>query len=467
MTELLLLGIGLIAGGAAAWFLSSSRSSGTVTELRARVNLQQTTLQAKDQEINSLHQQLRAESEAKVAAQTRLGDVEASLEDQKKLLEDARQKLSDTFKALAADTLRDAHGEFLTLAKGELAKAQSEATGALEAREKAVEGLVRPLRESLERYERQIQEIEKGRRQDYGSLDKQLQDLQRVTGSLDVALRTPQARGRWGEMTLRRVAELSGMVKHCDFTEQETLFGEAGRLRPDMIVHLPGGRRIAVDAKVPLQAFLDAMSAASEPERLAHLTRHAQQVRSHMLGLAAKNYWAQLEPAPDLVILFLPGESFFSAAIEKDRTLIEEGIEKRVLLATPTTFIALLRSVVHGWQQQRLSENASAISELGKDLYSRMKIFADHFAGVGSALGKAVESYNRASGSLESRLLVAARRFKEFGAGNPDEITTVEPLDERPRSLSSPDWNGEPDSHEAEHEGKPNSEGNQTFHNLI
>ncbi len=463
MTELALLGVGLIIGGVVAWFLAASRGSGTVTELRAQLAQLQTALQGKEQEVQALHQQVRTEIESKVAAQTRLNDVQVSLDDQKRLLDEARKNLADTFKALAADTLRDTHGEFLTLAKSEFAKAQAEATGELEVREKAIEGLVKPLRDSLERYERQIQEIEKERRQDYGSLDKHLKDLQRVTGSLDIALRTPQVRGRWGEMTLRRVAELAGMVKYCDFTEQETLFGDSGRLRPDMIVNLPGGRRIAVDAKVPLQAFLDAVGAASEPERKNHLARHAQQVRSHMLGLAAKNYWEQFDPAPDLVVLFLPGESFFSAALEQDRTLIEEGIEKRVLLATPTTFIALLRSVVHGWQQQRLSESAWAIRDLGKELYGRMKIFADHFGGVGSALGKAVESYNKASGSLESRLLVAARRFKEFGAGGPEDIAALEPVEDLPRSLTNPEWDADSDSRNTEREEKPNSEAAKHF----
>ncbi|MGH9784427.1 MAG: DNA recombination protein RmuC, partial [Terriglobia bacterium] len=400
----------------------------------------QMALQGKEQDIQTLHQQVRTESEQKVAAQTRLNEAQASLEDQKKLLEEAKRNLTDTFKALAADTLRDTHGEFLMLAKSEFAKAQAEATGELELRQKSIEGLVNPLKESLNRYEREIQEVERSRGKAYASLEEQVRSLQKVATSLDTALRTPQVRGQWGEMTLRNAAELAGMSEHCDFTEQETVTSESRRLRPDLIVRLPGGRRIAVDAKAPLQGFLDAQSATSEADRKAHLARHAQQVRSHMHQLSAKNYWEQFDPAPDLVVLFLPGESFFSAALEQDRTLIEEGLGKRVLLATPTTFIALLRSVAYSWQQQRLSESAWAIRDLGKEMYGRMKTFADYFAGVGDALGKAVESYNKATGSLESRLLVAARKFKEYGAGGPEEIAILEPVEDRTRSLSAPEW---------------------------
>lgn len=439
MTELALLVLGLVVGGAVAWFAASSKVGGTVAELRAQVGQLHTALQGKEQDMQTLHQQVRAESEQKVAAQTRLSEAQASMEDQKRLLEEAKRNLSDTFKALAADTLRDSHGEFLTLAKGELAKVQAEATGELEVRRTAIEGLVKPLKESLDRYEREIQEIERSRGKAYTALEDQVKGLQSLTASLNNALRTPQVRGRWGEMTLRNAAELAGMSDYCDFTEQETLSGDSGRLRPDLIVRLPGGRRIAVDAKAPLQAFLDAHAATSEPERQNHLARHAQQVRSHMNQLSAKNYWEQFDPAPDLVVLFLPGESFFSAALEQERGLIEEGLQKRILLATPTTLIALLRSVAYGWQQQILTENASVVRDLGKQLYDRIKIFADHFAGTGAALGKAVESYNRAAGSLETRLLISARKFKELGAGGAEDIVTLEHVEERPRPLVATD----------------------------
>jgi DNA recombination protein RmuC len=281
----------------------------------------------------------------------------------------------------------------------------------------------------------------------YGGLEQHLKQLaseaeklQQQTGSLATALKGgPQVRGRWGEMTLRRVAELAGMSEHCDFTEQETLTSEAGRQRPDMIVNLPGGRRIAVDAKVPLQAYLDAAAAGSEDERQKSLAHHGELVRKHMNQLAVRSYWEQFDRTPEMVVLFLPGESFFAAALEQDRTLIEDGMEKRVILATPTTLIALLRAVAYGWRQEQLERNAQAISDLGKQLYDRVRTFVGHFEGVGSGLHRAIENYNKAVGSLESRVLPSARRFKELGAATGEEIVEAEPVDETPRALAAPE----------------------------
>ena len=416
MSEWVLLGVGLVLGGLLGWIWATARSKSLLSDL---------------------HQQIRTESEQKVAAQTELRQAQLSLEEQKKLLEAAGEKLSDTFNALAAEALKSNNQAFIDLAKTTFETIQAQAKGDLETRQKAIDGLVSPLKESLVRYEQQIAEMEKSRQSAYGGLAEQLSALQKVTGSLDVALRTPQVRGRWGEMTLRRVAELAGMSQHCDFTEQETLTGGTGQQRPDMIVNLPGGRRIAVDSKVPLQAFLDAASAASEADRRAQFARHGQQVRAHMNQLGAKKYWEQFDQAPDFVILFLPGESFFGAALEQDRSLIEDGMEKRVILATPTTLIVLLRAVAYGWREVQLAQNAQEISDLGKELYDRIRKFTEHFEGIGSALRKAVEAYNDATGSLEHRVLTSARRFKELGAATGEEIPEVESIEEKPRALAA------------------------------
>jgi DNA recombination protein RmuC len=452
----------------------------TSSEVRAQLNALQTFLDAKEKEISGLQQLLRGEGEQKVkaqteveqlkgsledlealrgriktegelrvAAETKLKEAQASLEEQKKLLEEAKKDLVDTFQALSAEALKSNNQAFITLARSTFETIQAHAKGELETRQQAIDALVGPLRESLTRYEKQILEMEKARQSAYGTLEEQLrtlattnQQLQEKTSTLAIVLKGgSQARGRWGEMTLRNAAELAGMSEHCDFTEQETLESESGRLRPDMIVRLPGNRRIAVDAKVPLQAFLDASAAAKEEERKAALERHAQLARTHMNQLAARSYWEQLEPAPEFVVLFLPGESFFSAALEQDRTLMEDGMRKRVVLATPTTLIALLWAVEYGWRQEKIAENARLISELGKELYDRIRPFLAHLQGIGSALEKAVDAYNKAVASMEARVLPSARKLKELGAATGDEIPEIEPVDEAPRALAAAEAN--------------------------
>ena len=393
-----------------------------------------------------MREQLKVEGELRVAAETSLRETEASLQEQKNLLEEAKKSLTETFQALSAEALKSNNQAFIALARSQFETLQAQAKGDLETRQKAIDGLVGPLKESLGRYEHQILEMEKARQKAYGTLDEQLRTLgqankrlEEETKHLATALSSPlKARGRWGELTLRRVVELAGMSDHCDFTEQETIMTESGRQRPDMIVNLPGIRRIAVDAKVPLQAFIDAVDPEkSEEERAKALANHGALVRSHMNQLAERKYWEQVGPELELVVLFLPGESFFSAALEQDREIIDDGMQKKVVLATPTTLIALLRSAAYLWQQEKIAQNARQISVLGCELYERLRTFLGHFQALGSSIGRAVESYNKAVGSMESRVLTSARKFKELGAASGEEIAELEPVDAAPRTLEA------------------------------
>jgi len=449
MNSWLMLVVGLVLGGAMVWLWALGKTK-LIEELRAQKDALQSDLGARTREMAGeraeLQQQVRNESEQRVAAQTEYKQAKAALEEQRRLLDEAQVKLTHTFEALSAQTLKSNNQAFLDLAKSTFDAIQAQARGDLDKRQQAIDGLVAPLKESLARYENAIQEMERTRQSAYGGLYEQLkglsettQRLQQEAGTLTNALKGgPQVRGRWGEMTLRRAAELAGMSAYCDFDEQETLFGELGRLRPDMIVNLPGGRRIAVDAKAPLQTFLDAASAASESERAECLGRHGAVVRDHMNKLARKEYWDQFgEDRPEIVVMFLPGESFFSAALEQDRTLIEDGIAKRVILATPTTLIALLRAVAYGWRQEQAERNAQVIGELGREVYDRLRVFTAHFVGIGNALGKALKAYNDATASLESRVLISARKFRELGAATGDELPAAEPLDISVRSVEA------------------------------
>jgi len=358
---------------------------------------------------------------------------------------DARDQLADTFKALSAEALASSNRSFLELAQATLAREQEAARFDLERRSQAIGELVAPVRVSLEKFEQQIGGIEKARIEAYSTLTEQVKSLaesqgqlRNETANLVKALRAPQTRGRWGELQLKRVVEMAGMLDHCDFFEQESTDTEEGRLRPDMIVKLPGGKNIVVDAKAPLAAYLDALEAKDEDERARKLADHARQVRDHLTKLGRKSYWEQFQPSPDFVVLFLPGETFYSAALEADPSLIECGVESRVILATPTTLIALLRAVAYGWKQEALNDNAQRISALGRELYERIAVLADHWGTVGKNLGEAVAAYNRAVGSLESRVLVSARRFKELQAAPEDrDIRDMTPVEAQPRALQA------------------------------
>src|SRR5579864_6819544 len=362
----------------------------------------------------------------------------------------AAEDLQNAFKALAADALKSNNSSFLQIAQETLKRFQSDARGDLDARQKAVADLVTPVRESLNKVDAQIQQMEIARGEAYGELRAQVQslittqkELQSETGNLVRALRTPNVRGRWGEIQLRRVVEIAGMLSYCDFAEQETIQSESGRLRPDLVVKLPGGKRVVVDAKTPLQAFLDAFETTDEEARRACLANHARQVRDHINTLAGKKYWEQFESTPEFVVMFLPGETFFSAALEQDTGLIEHGVLNKVIPASPTTLIALLKAVAYGWNQAKLARNAQQISALGKELHERLKKLATHITAVGTNLDRAVEAYNQAVGSLESRVLVSARKFAELGAPVAEDIPEVEPIEKTARTLSF-EWDDEP-----------------------
>jgi DNA recombination protein RmuC len=357
-----------------------------------------------------------------------------------------RTEVVREFQALATAALRESKSDFLELARTQLEGLNAKASADLEQKRQAVEHLVKPIAERLERFDGKIHELERARTEAYGSLLAQVRglnetqrELREQTGNLVTALRAPAVRGRWGEMQLRRVVEAAGMVAYCDFAEQSTIGGADGVGRPDLIVHLAGGKNVVVDAKAPIEAYLDALEEKDETLRAGKLRDHARQVRDHVLKLSAKSYWSKLESSPEFVVLFIPGETFFGAALEHDPSLIEEATKRQVILATPTTLIAVLWAIAHGWREERLAQNAREISELGRDLHGRLGTLAEHFGKLRRSIESVVRSYNDAAGSLESRVLVSARRLKDLGTTATGEIDVLESVETVPRQLNAPE----------------------------
>ncbi len=424
-------------------------ATGQIRGLSAQVEAVRTELSSARDETASAHTQIATLEEA-------LKREREAADHRRAAFDEVRSQLTGEFARLSSLALHQNNEQFLHLAEAKLNEGRQAADGELAKRQEAIEQLLRPLGVQLGKYEEGMQRLEVERQRAYTSLTEQMkfvatshEQLHKETRNLVTALRSPQTRGRWGELQLRRVVEMAGMLGHCDFDEQVSSDGDSGRLRPDMVVHLPGNQNVAVDAKVPMQAFLDANECDDEDQRRVYLASHGRQMKAHVDALAKKEYWKRIDPSPEFVVAFVPGDPLLTAALEHEPGLMEHAVANHVLLATPTSLIALLRAVAYGWRQEDLADNARAVQRLGVELYQRLSVLGDHVAGVGKGLSSAVNAYNKAVGSLEGRVLVTARRFSELGVVGPGEKELIHPgsVDTTPREVRAPELSlvdGEP-----------------------
>lgn len=425
-----------------------------VTEKSARA-----VAEEKANRTENLEHQLHDLSQQFSGLKTRNTELQSALEyerrqaqDKIQLLENAQVRLGETFKSLSAEALSTNNKSFLHLAQTALEKFQESARTDLGQRQRAIVDMMHPVQQALVKVDGKIQDMEKERVGAYEVLREQVKELvgaqkelRLETSNLVKALRAPSVRGQWGEMQLKRVVEMAGMVSHCDFLEQVSTNTDGGRMRPDMVINLPGGKKIIVDAKAPLAAYLEALETQDDRERQQKMMDHARQVRNHIRALSQRAYWDQFDDTPEFVVLFLPGETFFSAALEADPSLIEIGVKEKVILATPTTLIALLRAVSYGWRQEALTQNTKIISDLGKELYKRITDMGDHFNRLGRHLSQSVDCYNQTVGTLERRVMVTARKFKAIDASS-SPMEELTPIDMQTRSLQSHELTGNSES---------------------
>jgi len=455
--ELLIAAIlGAVLGGVLGWLIAAARTRTalqvTIIGLEGRAAAAEAGAQELRVQLGPLRQQaaeledaLRKAESAGAAAEARIAEMQRGFEQQRAMLDDDRERLTATFRALASETLRATNEDFLKLATERLGAVHRQTEAELAGAQSAIAGIVAPVRESLNRVDRQLQEIEGTRREAYGQLTEQvgaLAQAQRIlhteTANLAQALKSPVVRGRWGEVQLRRVVELAGMEEYCDFEEQVGIGGgDNGIARPDMVIKLSGGRRIAVDAKTSLQAYLEALESTGEEAQTAKLREHSQQVRARVNELASKSYAQRLGRSVEFVVLFIPGEVFFSAALRAAPELIEESANKGIILASPTTLLAMLKAVAYGWREQRLAENAQRISELGRELHERLGRMVEHLSRLGQSLEKSVEAFNATVGSFNSRVMPSAQRLGDLGAASSRDVAILEEVDNRPRLVAS------------------------------